>query len=895
MKRGLSRFTKRMMRRGQVGQTLVILAFGFVVLLGFVGIVTDVSLMFVRYSSLRRAVDAAAVAAAGQMRRAAPTDAELARASAEGGSQQAIERRANNYAYARNVASVSLAARQFIELYGVSPETVLVDTCATTPLDAALECGVDEQPRKLVRVTAQVRSDTIFLRLLGWGSVTLEASAISETAVLDVVMIFDVSESMANQTNYDDWADIGMGMRYMPPRMLSDPAPLNVWTKMQASDPDVGWEEVWGSTLDLTQTQVDGNALYQPRMFIVNANGSVTNVPYNVNAAGQPRPECRVRFFPSAQRFAVPTGTGTYTFDDLRVELTTYMNTVMTIPGSYPANYDGFMGAYNYYGCCNDPTPNNALGNFAFDDLICQPMKQVRDATEDFLNRIDFSRGDRVAFVTFDRTAYLIDPDGTTGGAGTGPQTHMITSQRNALDALRNIVGVRAEPSFYADTDGNGLWDAFRLGNGQAVGYSGPNGLNNTRLGALTDYPVKDNCYFLNAALPYPWSVFASPPDPANPNVGLFAPRFPTALSGRSAPGMTDSFMWPPLNSPLWEGQMPGVAGVAKDVNKANYAYELWGGCRGSNVGAALRVANNALVDPNTIRTNGAVWVMVMLGDGAAAGTDPVRRNGQILNQGNPYNATFNLNPALNAAPAKGDYGAYGLCPYGQPGTRGPLVDDMDGQAWSRQFPYCMDTEPSTRHFCFNPLRQINGSVYIELSDPGCNADFYDADDFARDWADFVGLTDPFPALVTADQLNRTDLQLPTIFTIGFGLDFQNEDGSCQKNISDCLGEELLRYVADVGDNNRIDTDYQQDYRGNGAVDKVLALGDIYGTRGLCEGPVLGGFQSADDVPANQLNLLVNPSPAGESCGNYFNAPDEQELQEVFDTIASRMFTRLTR
>ncbi len=63
-------------------------------------------------------------------------------------------------------------------------------------------------------------------------------------------------------------------------------------------------------------------------------------------------------------------------------------------------------------------------------------MKKVRDATEQFLNRIDFSRGDRVALVTFDRSAYLIDPDGTTGGDGTGPQTHMITSQPRALDAL---------------------------------------------------------------------------------------------------------------------------------------------------------------------------------------------------------------------------------------------------------------------------------------------------------------------------------------------------------------------------------------------------------------------------------------------------------------------------
>ena len=56
-------------KRGQTGQSLVILAIGFLALLGFVGIVTDVSVLFIRYSTMRRAVDAAAIAAAGQMRR----------------------------------------------------------------------------------------------------------------------------------------------------------------------------------------------------------------------------------------------------------------------------------------------------------------------------------------------------------------------------------------------------------------------------------------------------------------------------------------------------------------------------------------------------------------------------------------------------------------------------------------------------------------------------------------------------------------------------------------------------------------------------------------------------------------------------------------------------------
>ena len=59
----------------------------------------------------------------------------------------------------------------------------------------------------------------------------------------------------------------------------------------------------------------------------------------------------------------------------------------------------------------------------------------------------------------------------------------------------------------------------------------------------------------------------------------------------------------------------------------------------GTNMGAAVREANNALLDPNTSRRFGAIWVMVMLSDGAAGATDPVRRNGTKNNTipGFPY------------------------------------------------------------------------------------------------------------------------------------------------------------------------------------------------------------------------------------------------------------------
>src|SRR4029078_4775065 len=106
----LSHLAQRVVPQGQVGQTIVIMAFGFIVLLAFVGIVTDVSLMFVRYTTLRRAVDAAAVAAAGQIRRTVATAAEL---TAAGGDTT----KASQIAFARSVTNINLAARQFIEFY----------------------------------------------------------------------------------------------------------------------------------------------------------------------------------------------------------------------------------------------------------------------------------------------------------------------------------------------------------------------------------------------------------------------------------------------------------------------------------------------------------------------------------------------------------------------------------------------------------------------------------------------------------------------------------------------------------------------------------------------------------------------------------------------------------
>src|SRR3954462_14014250 len=87
------------------GQSIVIIAFAFIALIAFVGIATDVALLFVRYSTLRRAVDAAAIAAAGQVRESA------------------------------NYLTLNAVAQQFIKIHGINPNTVKVETCETEIAD----------------------------------------------------------------------------------------------------------------------------------------------------------------------------------------------------------------------------------------------------------------------------------------------------------------------------------------------------------------------------------------------------------------------------------------------------------------------------------------------------------------------------------------------------------------------------------------------------------------------------------------------------------------------------------------------------------------------------------------------------------------------------------------
>jgi hypothetical protein len=919
---------QRSLRRSQSGQSIVILALGFVGLLAFVGIVTDVSLMFVRYSTLTRAVDAASIAAAGQVRRQIPFQSEIndyctgVDANGAAWSPSNPCPAAEAAAFARSFGNVGVAARQFIEFYGLDPSAVLIDMCFTVstmdpttrqlvPLNPDVEDDFEElcvgatgrnSDRKLIKVTADIESPTVFLHLLGFSSIPLRASSISETAVLDVVLIMDVSESMLDETNYDTWAAEGYTKVYVPPDIYyfnyhtengrGDGVGFGVERDHNFADLPTGGFMDYAP--DINPDPFPGNKWYhfryalsqkpQDEVYSLLCSGNDCNLPSGFrnpfeiqvfDVPGTPpngptkplRIQCQVAYFPYASMY-YPNVIGGY-LDNLYKEIGLNGGDGWVVANR---TRDAFVPAYDYYRCCNDPD-----GDGLFTDLLCEPFRETRRATEQFLQRIDFLRGDRVAFVTFDQRAFLVRRETEPGS---GVYTHMIDNEDMAINTLNDFIGVRAEPSFYQPTV---------LGDGtQVLPWVMGDNYGKSELLGEHDYEARNSCSFQDAALEFPFSPSSSP-GPGNPYGLPYDPfshpyrLMPDAFAGVSG----GQRMYP--RGPEWES----VSGYSP-----RFSYDLRAACGGGNIGAALREGSNALVDPFTTRTNGSVWVMVLLSDGASGASDPVFDTSLPGGPGTePPDLYYPYNPGLNTF--RITYGGLGLCPAGSPGSPTELTQFSESPY---EFPFCSDEIPETRHFCFDPnkRRTVNGesiNLYVDLGE-NCDRDLYDVDDYAHDWADWIGLSEP-PGLTGTSQRNMT--QLPTIFTIGFGMNFKAGTVRCKQgeikvvgtdnDAANCLGEELLRYIADVGDNFRIDSDYQQALLENRAGVIGSMTDDDFGPRGECEEELPGGLSPT----AAGFNNLIRPKPAGTSCGNYYNAPTTAELGRVFDDIASRMFTRLTQ
>ena len=142
------------------------MVFAIIGLVAFVGLVVDTGLVFIGYGKLRRATDAAALAAAAAYRKFP------------------------------DITNLEPVALEYLTLNQVETgdATVHLICDPNDPEYDASQC----QPanRRLVKVDATSTIHLAFMPVIGIRTVTLTATATSEAASLDIVLALDVSESM---------------------------------------------------------------------------------------------------------------------------------------------------------------------------------------------------------------------------------------------------------------------------------------------------------------------------------------------------------------------------------------------------------------------------------------------------------------------------------------------------------------------------------------------------------------------------------------------------------------------------------------------------------------------------------------------------------------------------
>jgi hypothetical protein len=182
-KPGKSRPRFSLPKPSERGQSFVLLAVSFFALLAFIGLVTDAGSLYIAYTHLQRAVDSAAVAAANNIKFPQST-------------------------YAERKEKITEAAREMLsvhEITGVADLEVYLCDDSGKPSSFASMCPQTGQPpRKLAYVQATQDSPVFFLQLFGLHTFPLTTSSVGEAAAVDLVLVFDTSESMGvNTPGYD--------------------------------------------------------------------------------------------------------------------------------------------------------------------------------------------------------------------------------------------------------------------------------------------------------------------------------------------------------------------------------------------------------------------------------------------------------------------------------------------------------------------------------------------------------------------------------------------------------------------------------------------------------------------------------------------------------------------
>jgi hypothetical protein len=227
--------------------------------------------------------------------------------------------------------------------------------------------------------------------------------------------------------------------------------------------------------------------------------------------------------------------------------------------------------------------------------------------------------------------------------------------------------------------------------------------------------------------------------------------------------------------------------------------------------GCGMREANNIL---NSHGRAGAVWIIVFLSDGAVNYAD---RAPFIPSQ---YTNSFCFGTALDDNPST-------------LAVESMTSPAMYSWAWNAM---CKDRDTSVRMCIDDDISTCPpGSVWEDPTSLLYGQIQYSVFDYALDMTDDTALTE-----VTGDEPIGNDIG---IFTIGLGAVVKESGGV----VTDTYGEDLLRYMASVGDDGDRTTD-----------------------------------------PCNS----VAPK---SSCGQYYYAPTGEELLPIFEEIANRIYTRISQ
>ncbi|MCJ7734108.1 MAG: VWA domain-containing protein, partial [Anaerolineales bacterium] len=176
----------------------------------------------------------------------------------------------------------------------------------------------------------------------------------------------------------------------------------------------------------------------------------------------------------------------------------------------------------------------------------------------------------------------------------------------------------------------------------------------------------------------------------------------------------------------------------------------------------------------------------------------------------------------------------------------------------STPYSWCTDSDPATRH-C-GPYHANIGECPAGATWAGNSSPPYDTDDYARDMTDRVALVYPeyytpfgdgTPEGVPLGELEPKAGDEIAIYAIGLG-------GAATP--PDYDGEMLLRYMANIGDDN-------------------------------FRNPIPDDL--ADDYDQDPCDPVI--APPQTSCGQYYYAPSDAYLTQIFEKVAGSIFTRITQ